>query len=371
MRGEYDPIHDRRPGTARRGRRPYDDPVNPACGVPPRAEPPHPGPVAPYGTAEDPFSYGSWVSIDVTPFRSQVRRHPPAPPQWSWREFPRDRFLRSALIFGFLAAAGVGILTSGWTPASRPSGTGAAPLPPSPAGLRDTAVAPASGTAAATPTLTPTSSPAPASSPAPSTRPTRDKARGASPAGRSRAHRTAGEGRERRGERARKAQSRQEHGRRAAARTPQRPRSASARTRRAGRAERPGRASWAGRADRPGAPNRPEAAAPRPEAPRPGAPRVGGGPRSGTGSGGGSSAGGPSTGSDVGAGPANAASPTAPHGTGTTGDSSSTATGNGSSSALDDRLSAAYACRQLRPDDWRYAYCVTAWNEYKKRLGLP
>jgi hypothetical protein len=31
---------------------------------------------------------------------------------------------------------------------------------------------------------------------------------------------------------------------------------------------------------------------------------------------------------------------------------------------------AAYACRHLGPEDWRYDYCVQAWNNYSRRNGL-
>ncbi|MGC5013488.1 hypothetical protein ACLQ2R_22235 [Streptosporangium sp. DT93] len=34
-------------------------------------------------------------------------------------------------------------------------------------------------------------------------------------------------------------------------------------------------------------------------------------------------------------------------------------------------ISAAYACRHLPPGDWRHAYCVRVWNDYKHRNGLP
>ncbi|WP_344979262.1 hypothetical protein [Streptosporangium fragile] len=34
-------------------------------------------------------------------------------------------------------------------------------------------------------------------------------------------------------------------------------------------------------------------------------------------------------------------------------------------------ISAAYACRHLPPGDWRYAYCVQVWNDYRRRNGLP
>lgn len=36
-----------------------------------------------------------------------------------------------------------------------------------------------------------------------------------------------------------------------------------------------------------------------------------------------------------------------------------------------DRLSAAYACRNLERNDWRHGYCVRVWNDYKRQNGLP
>lgn len=35
-----------------------------------------------------------------------------------------------------------------------------------------------------------------------------------------------------------------------------------------------------------------------------------------------------------------------------------------------DRLSAAYACRHISPNDWRYPYCVRAWNDHRRQLGM-
>lgn len=43
------------------------------------------------------------------------------------------------------------------------------------------------------------------------------------------------------------------------------------------------------------------------------------------------------------------------------------ATGGGGSAGI----SAAYACRHLPSGDWRHAYCVRVWNDYKDRNGLP
>lgn len=34
-------------------------------------------------------------------------------------------------------------------------------------------------------------------------------------------------------------------------------------------------------------------------------------------------------------------------------------------------ISAAYACRHLPSGDWRYAYCVQVWNDYRSRNDLP
>ncbi|MEV8638137.1 hypothetical protein AB0395_41440 [Streptosporangium sp. NPDC051023] len=391
MRGEHDPTHDRRPGTARRGRRPYDDPVSPASAPSP---PPAPPPILAYGTAEDPFSYGSWVSLDVTPIRVQARRRAPAPPQWSWRELPRDRFLRPALIFGFLAAAGVGVWTSGWVPAHGPAGVrAAAPAPPSPTGDHHAAATPRAGTRTADPVLA--AAPAP-TSPA---KPAHGLAQGSPPAERPRIHRASGgkEGREREAGKGQDRRGRERHGParaqdepRAASATPDGPNGSPgqdraagvvtaggadrpARTGRSSRTDRTARAVRTGRRGRPGAPGT-----------RPSASRGEGGARRGAGSDGGGREGdgvpgSASTGSGTGGAQGNTASPAAPRETDTgsggpsnaTGTGSSGTAGSSSSNLLGDRLSASYACRHLRPDDWRYGYCVTAWNEYKRRVGLP
>ncbi|OUC80775.1 hypothetical protein CA984_42395, partial [Streptosporangium minutum] len=132
----------------------------------PRADPPG----RPYSSAGDPFVYGSRVSVDIRPAwpppprPRPIRSHRPRP--WPW--IPGDRLLRPALVCGFLAAAGIGMWSSGWSPVSEPSTVevAAAPAPSRMAG-HDTAVAPAEATApdaghvpAATPSATSGGAPA-------------------------------------------------------------------------------------------------------------------------------------------------------------------------------------------------------------------
>ncbi|MER7134768.1 hypothetical protein [Streptosporangium saharense] len=290
MRGEHEPTRTRRPRATPRGRRPYDDPPRPT---------PSPAPVPPvsYGTAGDPFSYGDWVGLDLTALRAR-RRRPPEPEPWSWRELPRDRFLRSALLIGFLAAAGVGVWTSGWAPPYWPQGIrAAAPTPTEttetrePSGVIETGATPA-------PVPVPTVTAAPGRPRAEKERPRnvtrerdttppRDPVRAVTPPGEqaatARTTRTAG--RERR-------QRRQRHALRRA----------NDRDRDSTGAGRRGEAAPARSRPRDGRTD-------EPPAPRPG----------------------PSAGA----------------------------------------VGAAYACRHLSPGDWRYGYCVTAWNEYRRRSGTP
>lgn len=326
MHGEHDPTQDRRPGAARRGRRPYGEPAEPA--EPPRAPS--------YGTADDPFAYGSWISLDVRTPRPPA---PPAePPQWSWPELPRDRLLRSALVVGFLAAAGIGVWTSGWTPLSGQAGPyRPAPAAPAPPGV--TAAPPATGrptppTATVPPTVPPTVLPAapqaarPARDRPPATSAPKKKHRPPPATG----PRENGPGR-----------ARDRHDPQQPAADAERPRSPQTTRRRpsetAGtpraetRSRRPGKPSPSGKSR--GGPGGEDRGGPAP-APRPG-----------------------HTGS-----PAAPADRAPDRGTGPT-------AGTGSLLTVEDRLGAAYACRHLGPDDWRYAYCVTAWNDYRKRIGLP
>ncbi|MEV4095926.1 hypothetical protein [Streptosporangium saharense] len=247
-----------------------------------------------YGTAGDPFSYGDWVGLDLTALHTR-RRRPPEPEPWSWRELPRDRFLRSALLIGFLAAAGVGVWTSGWAPPYWPQGIRAAA--PTPAATTETGEPPrvieAGATPAAVPVPTVTAAPsrprAEKERPRNVTRerdttPPRDPVRTVTPP-RERsttARTTRAAGRERR---QRHALRRANGWGRGSTGTGRRGEGAPARSR-----------TRDGRANDPPAPQ-----------PRPSAGAVG----------------------------------------------------------------AAYACRHLSPGDWRYGYCVTAWNEYRRRSGTP
>ncbi|MBB4919843.1 hypothetical protein [Streptosporangium saharense] len=282
MRGEHEPTRTRRPRATPRGRHPYDNP-------------PPPAPVAPvpYGTAGDPFSYGDWVGLDLTALRTR-RRRPSEPEPWSWRELPRDRLLRSALLIGFLAAAGVGVWTSGWAPPYWPQGIRAAV--PTPAATTETSEPPrvveASATPAAVPVPTVTAAPGrpPAEKERPrkvtrerDTTPPRDPVRTVAPPEErptmTRPTRTTrAAGRERRQRHALRRANSWGRGHTGADRRGARSRTQDGRT------------------------NEPPAPQPRPS---PGA------------------------------------------------------------------VGAAYACRHLSPGDWRYGYCVTAWNEYRRRTGSP
>lgn len=360
MYGEHDPTHDRRTGTPRRGRQPYGEPAERAPGPVGRhpAPPPAPASDPAYGTADDPFAYGSWINVEVRPPGPPPRHPAPEPPQWSWPEMPRDRLLRSALILGFLAAAGVGVWTSGWTPMSGPSGVGAAaPAAPLRTDDRDGAPPPATGGPAAASTVPP----APSEKPVPSEKPAHDPTARPSPA-------------------------------------PGRPRTRPATAPRGGRDDqrRDGRGTpdaapdavpetMPERVRRPRAEGSGSSPSRRPEAaePRSRASRGGGGARRNAGSGrlGRTERPRPAPvprGRDGGADREPAPEAHEERNTGgaepsTTvgGGGGGTPSGTGSAVTLDERLSATYACRHLRPDDWRYAYCVTAWNEYRKRIGLP
>lgn len=354
MYGEHDPTHDRRTGTPRRGRRPYGEPAERTPGSAGRhpAPPPAPASDPAYGTADDPFAYGSWINVEVRPPGPPPRHPAPEPPQWSWPEMPRDRLLRSALILGFLAAAGVGVWTSGWTPMSGPSGVGAAaPATPSRTDDRDGTPPPATGGPVAASTVPP----APSEKAVPSEKPAHNPAARPSPA-------------------------------------PERPRTRSATAPHRGRDDQrhAGRGTpdavpetMPERARRPGAEGAGSSPSRRPETaePRSRVSRGGGGAHRNAGSGrlGRTERPRPAPvprGRDGGADrdPAPEAQEernAGGAGPSTTAGGGGTPPGTGSAVTLDERLSATYACRHLRPDDWRYAYCVTAWNEYRKRIGLP
>ncbi|MGW4420690.1 hypothetical protein [Streptosporangium sp. NPDC004631] len=354
MYGEHDPTHDRRTGTPRRGRRPYGEPAERAPGSVGRhpAPPPAPASDPAYGTADDPFAYGSWINVEVRPPGPPPRHPAPEPPQWSWPEMPRDRLLRSALILGFLAAAGVGVWTSGWTPMSGPSGVGAAaPATPSRTDDRDGTPPPATGGPVAASTVPP----APSEKAVPSEKPAHNPAARPSPA-------------------------------------PERPRTRSATAPHRGRDDQrhAGRGTpdavpetMPERVRRPGAEGAGSSPSRRPETaePRSRVSRGGGGARRNAGSGRPGRTERPrpvpvprgrADGADRDPAPeAQEERNTGGAGPSTTAGGGGTPPGTGSAVTLDERLSATYACRHLRPDDWRYAYCVTAWNEYRKRIGLP
>ncbi|GII13863.1 hypothetical protein Ppa05_05890 [Planomonospora parontospora subsp. antibiotica] len=98
-------------------------------------------------------------------------------------------------------------------------------------------------------------------------------------------------------------------------------------------------------------------------------PSAAGRPPEGTGPSGGGRP--PSTGEDMpGDGPA-------PRGDGA-GNGAGSGTGGGTggggpdgADALDQRFSSAYVCRRLPRGDWRHAYCVRVWEDFRRANGLP
>ncbi|MFF5210495.1 hypothetical protein [Streptosporangium sp. NPDC000396] len=302
MHDDHYSTHRRSPSGRPRGRMPYGQPP----GHPPAEVTDRPRDGQAHNSAGDPFVYGSRISVDIRPV------WPPQPPRrlhrpsWSWPHIPRDRFLRPALIFGFLAAAGAGIWSSGWSPTfGRPAAdTVAVPDPPWTAG-DDAAIAPAETT---------TPSPGHALTIAPSA-PSEKAASGQKPAEQLQARAATG---------IRDSQGVRRHGRRGAPKTAERP------------------AVRTVTSAPPAAPDASETPATAPRTRPPASP----GERTPPG------ARGNRTGADT---PGTHAAPeprTAP-------------------AAPDDRLSAAHACRHLQPGDWRYGYCVRAWNDFKRRNGLP
>jgi hypothetical protein len=115
-------------------------PVEPLVRACPFGEPPW----AETGGASDPSTRRSWVDIESRPFSM-----PPPPGRWDrpWSQISRDQLLRPALIVGFLAAAGAGIWLSGWSPSPDPPMVEAVPGPTARRSLagHDMTVPPTSG----------------------------------------------------------------------------------------------------------------------------------------------------------------------------------------------------------------------------------
>ncbi|MGV9775530.1 hypothetical protein [Streptosporangium sp. NPDC003464] len=334
MHDDHGPAHRRGPGPGPRGRRPYGAPPDP---------PPEPatspdghradarGPR--YGTAGDPFVYGSRINVDI---RQVWPPQPPPPPPparsrrpWPWPQIPRERLLRPALICGFLAAAGVGLWSSGWSPVSRPTTLKAAVPAPSRTAGHDVVVTP-SATAPATghvPHDTPQAVPA-----TPDRRP---------------------------------------HGREPApARAAEHPRRHVIPDIRAGQDGRRHREAGAPKAVRRPAPRTAEPEPPEPPqtSPAPRARRPSPGEETGTG-----------VSADALTTPEPSVTPRTP-GPPRTPRPSRTPRIPRTSAIPDtsvvpdspgDRLSAAYACRHFQQSDWRHGYCTQVWNDYKQRNGLP
>ncbi|MET8386591.1 hypothetical protein ABZV14_26680 [Streptosporangium canum] len=329
MHDDHDSAHRRGPSTGPRGRRPYaapaDSPPEPA--VPPE-EPGADPPGRPYSSAGDPFVYGSRVSVDIRPAwpppPRPIRSHRPRP----WPRIPRDRLLRPALVCGFLAAAGIGMWSSGWSPVSEPSTVevAAAPAPSRMAG-HDAAVAPAEAT-------TPDTGHVPAATPS---------ATSGAPAKAARSRRTA------------------------PSRTVERPRrhtALDAQTVHGGQDGRRHRESAAPKTARKQAPRSVRPKAPKASTPprtRPSEPPGETGTPTNTGT------------------LTNAETPATPRPPNTPRPPATPRTPRTSPipdtsvipDSPGDRLSAAYACRNLEQSDWRHGYCVRVWNDYKRQNGLP
>lgn len=305
MHGDHDSSCRRSRSAGPRGRRPYGEPPDPS--PEPVASPGRPPAQAagrPYSPAGDPFVYGSLINVDIRT-AWQPPRSPPSRWQRSWPgpRLARDRFLRPALICGFLAAAGVGIWSSGWSPAFGPFTVEAAGPPASPRTVgHDTTITLAEA-------ATPSAGGTPSATPSTTSQKTSGSRKPASPRliERSRAD-VAGVHGSQGGER------RKDRGAAGAARKP---------------------AVDSVKPRRPKAPRPPQA--PRGTRPRPPAPPGGNERRRST---------------DI---PDTSAMPDTP----------------AAPDSFGDQLSAAYACRHLQTTDWRYDYCLSIWNDYKRRNGLP
>ncbi|WP_433235205.1 hypothetical protein ACQPYK_24920 [Streptosporangium sp. CA-135522] len=279
-----------------------------------------------HGAAGDPFIYGSRVSVDIRP----TWQAPPAPPPirphrpWPGPRVSRDQLLGPALVCGFLAAAGIGLWSSGWSPTSRSSAVEVAAMPTP------------SRAAGHAPVSAPTRTAAPAIGRPPGETATADAPAATPPAA---------------------VPAKAAHDRKAASsHASDRPHGRGAHDARDGRGERRHEvdapktarkpASRSARSKTPG----PLAPKPRPRTPRGEAGDRGNGV-------------GDRRNTDVSATPRTPAPE--PPGASAVPDTSVVPDNPG------DRLSAAYACRHLQQSDWRYDYCVRVWNDYKKRNGLP
>ncbi|MGJ6965778.1 hypothetical protein ACSDR0_28110 [Streptosporangium sp. G11] len=319
----------------------------------------------------------SWTYLDSRPFSM-----PPPPSPWRrpWSRLSRDHFLRPALIAGFLAAAGVGVWSSGWSPWDGVPTADTSPAPPGERLLagRDRVI---------TPSRAPVPAGVGARAPAGKEQgggerkvPRRAPGR-ALPA--ERALSGAGDTRDEWIERVERAKP---------VKKPVKPDKTAER---AGRHREGGGSARAGAGSGGTGSTAPVAGAGRKN--RGGVPETGGrasegaGRESGRGDGGAgretrnARGGGANTGGDAGsAGTAGRSRPGAREGR-TESRASRTgapATRTPSPSASRSRppsagggsaagISAAYACRHLPSGDWRHAYCVRVWNDYKNRNGLP
>ncbi|MEU9831784.1 hypothetical protein AB0D67_09600 [Streptosporangium sp. NPDC048047] len=251
-------------------------------------------------------------------------RHPAGerPRSWTGPRLRRDRLLRPALIGAFLAAAGLGVWTSGWSPLDdRPSAVAAPQPAPSLAPHGTAVVHPPQ--AARTPSAEPGRVMVVRELKPRLVRPRADAAD--TPDGRA-------PGEERR------------HA--AARRTPEAATRTEAGTEAGAGGGGPGHRETRGLSRPPHAPHDRGHGHGR----GPGAPAPEAGPR----------------------GRADGGAPGAPaRDTRDARDTSAGPGGHDGSGGVGLRFDTAYACRNFRPDDWRHDFCVRAWNDYRRSNGLP
>ncbi|WP_440070280.1 hypothetical protein [Streptosporangium sp. OZ121] len=339
------------------------------------------------GDADDaatrPMVRHSWTYLDSRPFSM-----PPPPSPWRrpWARLSRDQLLRPALIAGFLAAAGIGVWSSGWSPWGGVPIAGTSPASPGERLLagRDMVITPSRA-----PVVAETDAKAPAGK-----RKALEGEKGPGAAG-------AGGG----------------GGKKVPGRDPERVLPAERALSGAGNI----RDEWVERVERAQTVKKPAKRAGRHRegegsaragagpggtggagtaAPGTGARRANGGAGHESGGRGGGGAGRrtASTGGDAGSAgtagrPRSGTRGSGKQGSGTQGSAGqegrsqpragrtgTPATRSPSPSASRNRppatggaagISAAYACRHLPSGDWRHAYCVRVWNDYKTRNGLP